>query len=249
MESAVISLRIVPSIYTVALIGFGIGFAPDGTADQHGKTAAKTKESPVVYRPPLRGATSGGRIGGGTRGTGERAFTLSVLAPDHTGLTLSEQPTLYWFVSKTVTLPMEFTVVDHRKAEPLLELKVEPPIEPGFHSISLSRHGVRLQSSITYEWFVALVVDAEQRSSDILAGAEIQRVDGAGELLDRVRAADARNRPAIYAQDGYWYDAIEGLFNLISDNPQDSDLKAQRATLLNQVGLPGAAGYAHSLTP
>ena len=51
-----------------------------------------------VYRPPLRGAPRG-RVGGGSRGTGRESFVLSVLAPDHTGLTTSEQPSLYWFIS------------------------------------------------------------------------------------------------------------------------------------------------------
>src|SRR5688572_21778645 len=51
-----------------------------------------------VYNPPPRGAP-GGRVGGGTRGPGQRdVFVLSVLAPDHSGLTSSEQPSLYWFI-------------------------------------------------------------------------------------------------------------------------------------------------------
>ena len=54
---------------------------------------AKATASAPVYKPPLRGAP-GGRVGGGTRGTGREAFILSVLAPAHTGLTSSEQPVL-----------------------------------------------------------------------------------------------------------------------------------------------------------
>ncbi|MDX1433395.1 MAG: hypothetical protein R3286_13210, partial [Gammaproteobacteria bacterium] len=46
-----------------------------------------------VYQPPFRGSTEGGRVGGGTRGLGNQPLTLDVLAPDHTGLTVSEQPT------------------------------------------------------------------------------------------------------------------------------------------------------------
>ena len=51
-----------------------------------------------VYNPPSRGAP-GGRIGGGTRGGGQNVFVLSVLAPDHSAFTTSEQPSLYWFIS------------------------------------------------------------------------------------------------------------------------------------------------------
>ena len=50
-----------------------------------------------VYQLPTRGAPAG-RVGGGTRGD-KNVFVLSVLAPDHSALTTSEQPSLYWFIS------------------------------------------------------------------------------------------------------------------------------------------------------
>ncbi len=250
-----VDVRILYSIQAaaaVAWLSLGFGFWPNSAAEAQEKTAtttAKTPESPPVYRPPLRGATSIGRIGGGTRGTGERVFTLSVLAPDHAGLTTSAEPTLYWFVSKTISQPVELTVVNRQITEPLLELKLAPPLEPGFHAIPLARHGVRLQPNVSYEWFVALVVDADQRSSDILAGGEILLVNAPDDLLARLRAADEHSRPTVYAQAGYWYDAVETLSTLIGRNPQGPDLRAQRAALLDQVGLSAAAAHDRSATP
>src|SRR5512134_1193228 len=58
----------------------------------------QTASTAPVYKPPLRGAPRG-RIGGGTRGTGLDSLALSVLAPDHSGLTIREQPSLYWIIS------------------------------------------------------------------------------------------------------------------------------------------------------
>ena len=40
----------------------------------------------IVYKPPLRGAPAV-RIDGGSRGSGVSLICLTVLAPDHTGLT------------------------------------------------------------------------------------------------------------------------------------------------------------------
>ena len=48
------------------------------------------------------------------RNAGQTSFVLSVLAPDHTGLTLKEQPSLFWFISSDTSLPVE---LDYRRPE------------------------------------------------------------------------------------------------------------------------------------
>ncbi len=237
------------SAATLILIGFAFGPASVAERPEEPNATAGTKGSQPVYRPPLRGATAGGRIGGGTRGKSDRAFTLAVLAPDHIGFTISEHPTLYWFVSEIVTTPVELTVIDDQGSDPILELKLAPPIEPGVHALSLAKHGVRLQPLVRYEWFVALVVDPNQRSSDIVAGGELQRVEAPERLLDRLSRADERSRPGLYARAGIWYEALHGLSELILRAPRESSLKAQRAVLLEQVGLSSAAAYDRSKIP
>lgn len=243
------SIPYLPIAATFAVLGLAIGLAPDAVADETPEMTAETKVNVPVYRPPLRGATAAGRIGGGTRGRGERAFTLAVLAPDHTGMTTSEAPTLYWFVSETVTKPMELTVLGERGSEPVLELALRPPIERGFHAVALAEHGVRLEPRVPYEWFVALVVDPEQRSSDIVAGGEIQRIPPSDDLVAQVRAADDTVRPGVYAEAGYWYDALQGLSALVGRGPGAGAAKAQRAALLEQVGLSTAAAFDRSGKP
>src|SRR3989442_9012476 len=79
-----------------------------------------------------------------TRGTALELFVLSVLAPDHSGLTASEQPSLYWYISAPTALPVELTVMDPGTTQPLLEISVAAPIEAGIHRLRLSDHGVRL---------------------------------------------------------------------------------------------------------
>ena len=197
----------------------------------------------AVYQPPFRGSTEGGRVGGGTRGLGDQPLTLDVLAPDHTGLTVSEQPTLYWFVSQTIDQPAELTIIDDRGAEPLLELKLTPPIQAGIHAIDLAKHGVRLEALVPYQWFVAVVVDPAQRSNDIIAGGEIQLVAAPENLRNDLRGAGDDLRPALFAKAGYWYDALDGVSTLVANRPNESKWKELRAALLDQVGLDKAAAY------
>jgi len=48
-------------------------------------------------------------------------------------------------------------------------------------------------------------------------------------------------RAQAYAQAGIWYDAFESVSNAIEAHPDDPSLRAQRASLLQQVGLSEAA--------
>ena len=199
--------------------------------------AKATTASAPVYKPPLRGAP-GGRVGGGTRGTGREAFILSVLAPAHTGLTTSEQPDLYWFLSSPSSHPVELTLVDPQKSDPLIELRIPPPVAAGIHRVSLAEHGVRLNPATAYQWYVAVMPDTGRRSKDILAGASLERVPVPDDLVAKVSASAKADLPAVYAGAGIWYDAIAALNELIAAAPQDAALRTQRSALLREVGLP-----------
>jgi hypothetical protein len=189
-----------------------------------------------VYNPPSRGAP-GGRIGGGTRGGGN-IFVLSVLAPDHSGFTISEQPSLYWFISKPTALPIELTVMDSQGIKPLLETKLPSPAEPGIQRVRLADYNVHLAPGAAYRWFVAVVPDAERRSKDILAGGAIERVDLQEDVKAKLAQASDKEVPFVYAQAGLWYDALKSISDLIDAAPQNQELRNERTALLKQVGLP-----------
>lgn len=198
----------------------------------------------VVYVPPLRGAPAEAtRVGGSVRGGHGRTFALSVLAPDHVGLTAGAQPTLYWFTSEEVTGPAELTIIRPEVAAPLLALRLEPPLAAGFHRLRLAEHGVRLAPAVAYQWYVALIRDAQSRSRDVVAGGEIRWLAPPPELEARLREAAPAELPGIYAGAGYWYEAIDALSQRLADAPGDAALRAQRADLLAQVGLREAADF------
>jgi hypothetical protein len=189
-----------------------------------------------VYNPPSRGAP-GGRIGGGTRGGGN-IFVLSVLAPDHSAFTTSEQPSLYWFISKPTALPIELTVMDSQGIKPLLETKLPSPAEPGIQRVRLADYNVHLAPGAAYRWFVAVVPDADRRSKDILAGGAIERVDLQEDVKAKLAQASDKEVPFVYAQAGLWYDALKSISDLIDAAPQNQELRNERTALLKQVGLP-----------
>jgi hypothetical protein len=205
--------------------------------------ADKAVSAVPAYKPPLRGAPAG-RVGGGTRGATEReSFALQVLAPDHLGYTVREQPCLYWYISNPTTHPLELTVTERNAVAPLLEKTMQASAQGGIQSACLADYGVKLRKDVQYKWFVTLVTDPERRSKDILAGGMLMVVDPQPLLAEKLKSAVPGSLPNIYAEEGLWYDAIGALSQLIEETPANLELHRQRAALLEQVGLAEVAAY------
>lgn len=195
-----------------------------------------------VYKPPLRGAP-GGRVGGGTRGIVEKQVRLSVLAPNHVGLTVRAQPDLYWFISGETACPIEFTITEIRAAKPLLEKRLDTPPRAGIQCIRLKDLALSLKQDVPYQWFVVAVVDPNRRSKDILSGGAVQFVASPPALREKLRKAGKNNAVYVYAEEGLWYDAIAAVSDLIQASPKDPLLRKKRAALLQQAGLHEAAEF------
>lgn len=207
-----------------------------------------------VYKPPLGLGAPTGLVAGGSRGAktclagdfrdGSTTLMLSVLVPaDHVGLTVQEQPSLYWYLSAATSCPVEVTLTDGQAVEPLLDLRLNPPINPGVQRVRLADHGVRLTPGVRYQWAVALVPDPSHRSKDIVAAGGIKRIEATEALHAKLTQADKEDVAAIYAEEGLWYDTVAAISDLIATAPQDSALRMQRAALLEQGQLAEVAAY------
>jgi hypothetical protein len=196
-------------------------------------------QASFVYKPPLRG-TPGARVGGGTRGTGVDDATLLVLAPDHVGLTTQAQPTLYWYSDIPVNAHFEFALIDNNEIDPLLEIEVSDKPLSGIKHLDIGDYDITLQPGVSYQWTVALVVDENNRSTDVFSTGVIERIETDEALKKRIEGSKDRNRVAVYASEGIWYDALDAISSLIEQAPADQDLLSIRASLLEQAGLSAA---------
>jgi len=200
-------------------------------------------DDPIIYKPPKRGAP-GGREGAGTRGFRESLPTLAVLAPkDHTGLTVQEQPGLYWYLSQETRDPVEVILTDRQSVKPLLAIRLNPPLQPGMQRVRLADYNMHLAPGVLYKWSVSLVRDEAQRSYDVRTAGTIERTELPNELRKQLVQANKITSARLYATAGLWYDAIAALSELIDTRPQDTTLRQQRATVLEQEGLTAAAAY------
>jgi hypothetical protein len=196
----------------------------------------------TLYKPPLLGAP-GGRLAAGTRGVESKKLYFALLAPRHTGLTHSEQPTLYWFSSEAAKCPVELTVLMGQEMKLILKIRIADGTQAGFHPIHLSDHGICLQIGIGYQCFVSMLTDPKHPSKDIIAGGAIERIAFPKNFQKRLNETDIKWVPHVYAEEGIWYDAMNALSSRIDEAPHDSLLHKQRISLLRQGGLTEAADY------
>lgn len=213
--------------------------------------AAETITSPPiasttvpVYKPPLRGAPAT-RIGGASRGAAHSDLVLSALTPESTGLTSRAQPTLYWYTSKTLSTPLEFTLNDEQSIKPLVELKI-PAAQAGIHAL---KPKYALKPDVEYSWTIAAIANPDQRASDILTGGTIKYVPPPATLIAQLKNAGPQQQPFLYAQEGFWYDALATLSEQIAAQPANRRLREQRAALLDQIEIKAAADYDRGLNP
>jgi len=208
-------------------------------------TAAIPSGTRIDFKLPLRGAPAV-RIDGGSRGSGVSLTCLTVLTPDSTALTTQEQPSLFWYQSQPADVPFELTLLANNVVQPALRVDFPNARAAGIQRLNLADHQFKLVPDVEYEWVIALVVDPQNRSKDVVASGWIKRVAPSMDLQSELGNTDARNAPSVYAQQGIWLDALTTLSSLIEAHPQDRSLQEERASLLEQVGLTNAARYAAS---
>lgn len=212
--------------------------APAPAPAQNAGPEAAAGQSPPLYKPPLRGAP-GGRVGGASRSAVRLKAPLprvELLAPaDHTGLSASATPTLYFFVSLPVAVPARFTISAPLQAAPVLDVAIPSPPAAGLYPLRLADYRVRLQPGIAYTWSVSLVLDPNAWSRNIVASATILYDPQAG--IGAIGGSGAG--AAALAGAGLWYDAVAA-----AAQAQNLDRHAALDALTREVGLNRAGQVA-----
>jgi hypothetical protein len=173
------------------------------------------------------------RVGAGSRGvrgvckdvTGiDESFSLQVLAPESIGQTLSKQPTLYWSVSTPVSGKFLFTVAEESRdfPEPVLDKEITMTVQAGIQTLPLATYGISLKENANYKWSVSLQCDTANPSLTVIASGMIKVVTPATDMEKSFKQASEETLPYLYAEHGYWYDALISLTNLIEKSrPND----------------------------
>src|SRR5689334_17341626 len=153
-----------------------LGTAAGGLLVCSGQAQPAEQQSQGTDSLRNRGAPRG-RVGAATRGGpgADGMLTLDLVAPLRgVGFTSIEQPSLYYLLSGRATQPMRLTISTPGQSRPLADLEL-PRVRPaGLGVFRLRDRTVGLTPNLLHVWSVALVLDSNDPSQDLVASAPIE---------------------------------------------------------------------------
>jgi hypothetical protein len=196
-----------------------------------------TRRSGELTRGLIRGNSQGKDL------SASIPSSMVPLIPETSGLTSMPQPSLLWYVSGSWPDKMEFRINTFKADEPVLDTSIPGPSSEGIYRIDLAEYNISLKPDTEYEWFLTIVFEENDRSADYFISGTVIYSLLSDEVSERLANTPKDRLYAVYAEAGYWYDAIDHLSRQIDADPGDTALRKYRAKLLEHVNLPKIAAY------
>lgn len=195
--------------------------------------AAVSELPPPDYAEPSGGGDSlvWMRQFGAVRAAPSEARVAARAPGDHTGLTLSRSPRLWWALDRATDHPVQITIVDGESIDPLVRVELPGPHAAGLHAFDLAKHGATLDPDVDYRWFVSIVIDPDRPSRNPVSAGAL-RVAGPGDARRAtVSSAEASARGNAFAKLGLWYDAYDFYASLAEAHPEVERIATYRDRL------------------
>ncbi|WP_211293252.1 DUF928 domain-containing protein [Brunnivagina elsteri] len=213
-------------------------------------SAGSKQNSRIKFKkPPSRGLPAK-REAGGTRRYGSSCFTpgttLTLLLPeDGFGLTTSAYPRFFWYVPANTAQRVEFSLYRvNRKTQAkqlVYKQSLQPTQEAKVESIELpkNRQVSPLKINQLYQWSVTVFCTQQNDGSEVSRTVEgwLERITLPQNIVRKLQTLSPKNRLAVYAERGLWFDLLSTLAQLHYCRPSDVSLSNMTADIFEQVEL------------
>jgi Domain of Unknown Function (DUF928) len=182
----------------------------------------------LQYDPPMRGAP-GDRGDAGSRGPCD---LLAVSPTTNLGLTAAEYPTFWLYVKSPISSPVSVQfILRNEQQQAIYRTTFEINQGKAIVNFPLPKTAPPLEVGKQYQWVF--------RCEDITRYGWVERVALKPEIVSKLATATPRQRVLILAQNGIWYETLTELLALRRAHPQDAQIAADWAALLQHrlVGL------------
>jgi hypothetical protein len=215
----------------------GDGLVAPRTAPNSGSgdslVAALSEMPPPSYVSPATPQNAGWNRTFGAVRSGKLGTRVEAVAPgNHTGLSFSASPRLWWRLDGPTEYAIQLTIVDDNAIDPVLRIEIPGPHPAGLNAIDLSQKHLALETGVDYRWFVALVVDPERPSRNPVSEGSIRVVEDSDARRGSVASADSASRGHSLAEQGIWYDAYDFFSTMADEHPEAPAISRHRDSLL-----------------
>jgi hypothetical protein len=222
-------------VLSIVVGGFGLTATPS------------TAKSPIKFKPPSRGTVSrttgaASRTGLKKPGTAAKNGIVALLPEKASGgLTTSKQPVLWLNLTNVQADKMVVEVLENGKK--FASSSFTMPVSNGLVRINLTPPtGPELKVGEKYSWSVIFPCESglncqQGEESPEVTGWVTRTTLNTRQEKAIGQATTPREKAAIYAEAGIWYDSVATLSALRGENPQDTATQADWASLLESAGL------------
>ncbi len=196
--------------------------------------------SQAAFNPGGTVGKPGNRRGLATRGGGCKASgqpTLTTLVPkNNLGLSASATPTFYWFVPANTYQYVNFTLTKVDAADQPTDViySVLSRIsgQGGLASVTIPEQATTqtLEAGASYRWQVRMLCSNQDRRG-LSATGWVTYMPPSPTLANQL-AAQPSNKFDVYAEAGYWYDAVKELAILKQAYPGNSQVQQAWKSLM-----------------
>jgi Domain of Unknown Function (DUF928) len=160
---------------------------------------------------------------------------LTALIPEsNLGLTITDNPTLYFYVPETNAYKLEL-IVRNKELKLVYSQSYKPNTMSGVFGLKLAANSLKVGEQ--YSWRFKVVCNPSNANDIGVVEGTIKRISPTSKLKSQLRKAKTVDIPAIYAESGIWQDGITKLVELLYTYPKDITLKADWQGLLTAKGV------------
>lgn len=242
-------------IFTLILVLLGLTNSPIKASSESVKLTNNSSNSKGIsfkrIKAPNRKIPRGTRQAA-RRGEGcpEVAIPLTALVPIAEtasgeqvvwGLTSAEYPTFWFYVPYPLTdkLPGELRIkTTDEKGNSIYKTLVRVTgTSPGVVGVRLPSTEAPLKIGELYTYQFVVGCKPKEASENEYVAASVERREQPAAIASQLKTATPRERAILYAQEGFWDEALTTLGELRRKNPNDAGLTADWGALLEEGGL------------
>ena len=256
------------SLATALTLGLGVNIPVQVQAQSFGTKIPNQWEFSAPSGPTSNPLPEN-REGGGIRGdciadNNPNTVPIALVPKSGVGTTISQYPTIFWYMPKTKAWGVQVIVRDANNKEvysikyPFAkypQTRINPENgksitegfvvgSPGIMSFTLpASSGLSgLEMGEEYHWQLSLMCDEIDRSGDFYINGGFQRVEDTSGLASRIQQLPMEERFAMYVDKRLWYEALGTLIEMRREKPNDRNLIEAWDKLLKSAALDNALG-------